>query len=165
MPKPVLQAMVLADHVYQDKVTGKHIVAGTFTRFLFKPSPQRDTASKEIAQRVSEEPTDEAKIERLVGPYTQAGTPYLYLALVEIHGEIPLELKFVDLSDASVILEAHMTVASKDPLSIAEFSVPMPRRIFVQKAGTYSLDLLYDSEILGSWRIVAAEIPTMTGDE
>ena len=32
MPKPVLQALVLADHVYQDKTTGKMVIAGTFNR-------------------------------------------------------------------------------------------------------------------------------------
>src|SRR5437763_7600736 len=30
MPRPVLQAMVLADHVYQDRTSGKYIIAGTF---------------------------------------------------------------------------------------------------------------------------------------
>ena len=32
MQKPILQAMVLADQVYQDVVTGKFVIAGTFGR-------------------------------------------------------------------------------------------------------------------------------------
>jgi len=32
--KPVLQALPLADRIYQD-TTGKHIIAGTFNRMVF----------------------------------------------------------------------------------------------------------------------------------
>lgn len=40
MPKPVLQALILADHVYQDRETGKRIIAGTFNQIFFtKPAP------------------------------------------------------------------------------------------------------------------------------
>ena len=30
MPRPLLQALLVADHVYQDKDTGKKVIAGTF---------------------------------------------------------------------------------------------------------------------------------------
>ena len=33
--KPRLQAILLADHIYQDK-SGKHVIAGTFNRWLFQ---------------------------------------------------------------------------------------------------------------------------------
>ena len=37
---PVLQALVVADRVYEDKGTGKKIIAGTFSRLFFKkPAP------------------------------------------------------------------------------------------------------------------------------
>jgi len=40
MPRPVLQAMVLADHVYQDRLSGKYIIAGTFGRIALRmPTP------------------------------------------------------------------------------------------------------------------------------
>jgi hypothetical protein len=34
MPKPVLQSLILADHVYEDKLTGKRIIAGIFNRII-----------------------------------------------------------------------------------------------------------------------------------
>jgi hypothetical protein len=34
MPKPVLQSLILADHVYEDKLTGKRIIAGVFNRII-----------------------------------------------------------------------------------------------------------------------------------
>lgn len=146
MPRPVLQAMVLADHVYQDKSSGKHVIAGTFTRIIFgKATIERAPDSDDNHER-----------HILSGPMTKAGSPYLYFALVEVHGTVPLELKFVDLSDASVLLEAKLAVTSSDPVSVAEYVVPMPP-LPVNKIGTFSLDLLHDGEILGSWRLSVQE--------
>jgi hypothetical protein len=34
MPKPILQSLILADHVYEDKLTGKRIIAGVFNRII-----------------------------------------------------------------------------------------------------------------------------------
>jgi hypothetical protein len=34
MPKPILQSLILADHVYEDKLTGKRIIAGIFNRII-----------------------------------------------------------------------------------------------------------------------------------
>src|SRR6478736_1940762 len=34
MPRPVLQSLILADHVYEDKLTGKRIIAGVFNRII-----------------------------------------------------------------------------------------------------------------------------------
>jgi hypothetical protein len=34
MHKPILQSLILADHVYEDKLTGKRIIAGVFNRII-----------------------------------------------------------------------------------------------------------------------------------
>jgi hypothetical protein len=146
MPKPVLQAMVLADHVYRDASTGKHIIAGTFTNINV------GTAKVVVAEHAE---GGERKI--LTGPVTKIGSPYLYLALVEVHGQVPLELKFVDLADSSVLFEAQLVVTSGDPVAVAEYVVELPP-LPVQKLGAYSLDILHESEILGSWRISVKKI-------
>lgn len=50
MPKPVLQAMVLADHVYQDRLSGKYIIAGTFGRIALRmPTPPQPAAQPPAA--------------------------------------------------------------------------------------------------------------------
>ena len=156
MPKPVLQAMVLADHIYQDRSTGKHIIAGTFTTIFIgsaKVTPAPDSEGAAGRHTVS-------------GPITRAGSPYLYIALVEVHGEVPLELKLVDLSDASVLMEAQVVVASNDPIAVAEFVLPLPI-LPASKIGTFSLDLLHGGEFLGSWRISVKEMeqPEESGAE
>jgi hypothetical protein len=147
MPKPVLQAMVLAEHVYQDRMTGKFVIAGTFATIFFG----------QISGVPIGEPEGERQKILVRGPITQSGSPYLYLALFDVHGQVPLNLKLVDLSDASVLFEVQILVASTDPVSVAEYILPMPL-LPVHKATTYSLDLFYEEEILGSWRITAKKI-------
>jgi hypothetical protein len=158
MPRPVLQAMVLADHVYQDRATGKMVIAGTFgTVFVGSVNVSRDEGD-----RTDEAERGESKPLVIRGPISQVGSPYLYLALVEVHGEVPLTLKFVDLSDANVLFEGQLSVTSTDPIGVAEIALPMPP-LPVHKLGTYSLDLLYDAEILGSWRVIVKRMEAEPG--
>lgn len=141
MSKPVLQAMVLADHVYQDRMTGKFIIAGTFSAIIRQNPPNLQTDSAgEILHPIP------------IGAMASAGSPYLYLALVEVIGQVPLILKFIDLADASLLFEANIIVGSTDPLLVAEYVIPMPQ-LPIAKSGNFSLDLLHDNEILGSWRV------------
>jgi hypothetical protein len=150
MPKPVLQAMVLADHVYQDRTTGKHIIAGTFTGLFFGSSKVQQADNESDRQDVT-------------GPITRIGSPCLYIALVEVHGQVPLDLKYIDLSDSSVLFEAQVVVAANDPVAVAEYIIPMPM-LPARQAGNYSLDLLHDGEILGSWRVSVRKIPDKTDE-
>lgn len=146
MPKPVLQAMVLADHVYQDRTTGKFIIAGTFgSMWIAEQRLSPPDSPLPPSSEIKENP------QQLSGPIVAAGSPYLYVALTEIHGEVPLRLRYVNLEDAGVLLEGHITVTSSDPVGVAEYCFPMPK--LPMKPGTYSLDLLHDEEILGSWRV------------
>ena len=142
MTTPVLQAMVLADHVYQDKSSGKHVICGTFSNIRF-------------GKRVTKD--NEEGGSQVAGPITRAGSPYLYIALIELGKETELEIQYVDLSDASILFNAKLGVAGVDPLKLAEFSIPMPP-LPASKPGSYSLDLLHDNEILGSWRVLVQEI-------
>ena len=112
MPKPILQAMVLADHVYQDRLTGKHIISGTFTGIVFGTAKVALEGEGDDQRHV----TAQAVI--------RAGSPYLYLALAEVHGQLPLSLKFVDLSDSSVLFEAQVVVTAADPVAVAEYILP-----------------------------------------
>ena len=36
---PILQSLLLADHVYRDQATGKHIICGVFSTIFFTPNP------------------------------------------------------------------------------------------------------------------------------
>lgn len=144
MVKPVLQAMVLADHVYQDRLTGKHIIAGTFTKIIFrKPRDGKITDGKVAGETVP------------VWQASQMGSSLLYLAFTSVHNTPELHLRFVDLSDASVLLELKFNLQAEDPVAVVELSIPMPRLPIERKKACYSLDLLWQNEQLGAWRIDA----------
>ena len=142
--------MVLADHVYQDRQTGKFIIAGTFGSIFF--------GKRKVIEPKEERPSEVAgQRQTFAGPLTQIGSPYLYLALAEVQGKVPLTIRFVDLSDANVLFETQLTVTSADPVATAEYVVPMPS-LPASKVGSFSLDLLYDGEMLGSWRVTVKKI-------
>lgn len=153
MPRPVLQALVLADHVYQDGLSHKFIIAGTFGRMWFRRQPK---ASADEQKREESRTRQADTIEEVLAHVSQAGSPWLYFALTDVHGRLPLQVKYVDLSDSSTLFEMSFEVASSDPIGVAEFALPMPA-LPRAKIGTYSVDLLHDSEILGSWRVVVSE--------
>jgi len=218
MPKPVLQAMVLADNVYQDRTTGKFIIAGTFSRLgitrrvaapivpaspasypamtppaspasLLENAPPTYASATPIAPVAPAPPSSAAPVgagpaeavpppplatppaappnetttfrsaAELTRAVSSAGSPHLYIALTDVHRTIPLKVRFVDLADITETVprfEIGLEVNSPDPVAVTELVIPMPR-LPVTGAGTFSLDLLYNGEILGSWRIVVTE--------
>lgn len=155
MPKPVLQAMVLADQVFQDRLSGKFIIVGTFSRILVrKPEESPDEVGSEI----------HGERNVILEPPTEIGSPYLYLALMEVHGRVPIQLKFVDLADARVLFEVQLVIESADPVLVAEYCVPLPR-LPANSAGAFSLDLVHDGELLGSWRVAVQEWQSRSGGD
>lgn len=139
--------MVVADHVYQDRSTGKFLITGTFSRLWIstpKPAPTPNQAQ-------TFQSTD--ALSRAV---SVAGSPHLYVALSDVHGAISLTLRYVDLSNGTNLFEMALGTSSADPLALTELGVPLPR-LPVPHAGVYSLDVLHDGEILGSWRIVVTQ--------
>ena len=147
MPRPVLQALVLADHVYQDRSTGKFLIAGTFSRLWISTPKPAATPN----QPVTFQSTD--ALSRAV---SAAGSPHLYVALSDVHGSISLTVRYVDLSNGSNLFEMVLGTTSSDPLALTELGVPLPR-LPMPHAGAYSLDVLHDGEILGSWRLVITQ--------
>ena len=143
--KPVLQALVLADHVYQD-VTGKKIIAGTFNRVLF--SPKRPV--KEV------ETPDGSKRQVTVGGM-QSGSPYVYLSLTDVCQGTKLVLQFVNLANNAVLLGTEIRVNCEDRLQTVEVVVPLPA-LPIKEPGIYALEVVCEGEILGFHRVRADEL-------
>jgi hypothetical protein len=162
-PKPVLQALLLAEHVYQDRATGKKIIAGTFNRLNFtRRRPQSPaSAPPEDAEPFAEPPAEEPigqpearELHNVISP----GSPFAFITLTEVHGTIPLELRYVDLQNNSVLLTTRFQVSCDDPLNTMELTIPIPM-LPAPHEGVYALELLHGNEPLGSMRIVAVENP------
>jgi hypothetical protein len=123
--KPTLQALVLADQIYTDADTGKRIIAGTFDAFTSPAFP--------------------AEYQRHT---------YAYLSLTGIHGEVPLVLRYVDLSTNEVLLECGpIPISSPDPLRSVDWSVMVPP-IPMPHAGAFAFEVHACNELLGSLRIM-----------
>ena len=170
MAAPVLQAMLLADQVYQDRGTGKYVICGIFSAIHFvpkEPSPGRDRpAGAGIpGNGTSEGPADESfegsahtpgsvPIARLV----RAGSPFAYVSLTELQGTRKFELRYVDLEENNVLFGTAFEVSCRDPLETIQITVPLPP-LPIPHEGVFVLELLCDGELLGSHRVLAKSQP------
>ncbi len=122
--KPVLQALLLADHVYTEEGTGKKVIAGTFD-CLFG----------------NEFPTEFYQV------------TYAYICVTDVHGEVPLMLRYVDLATNEVLLEyGPISVRSDDPLASIDFAIEVPP-IPMPHEGVFAFELHAFNELLGFLRI------------
>lgn len=145
--KPVLQALLVADHVYVDQATGKKIVAGIFHRLCFQKQENPPQVQQQGGQVTIQ-----------IGPGgQQAGSPFCYISLTEVHGEQAFELRYVDLANDRVLLATGFTTKSDSPLKTIEVVLPLPR-LPVPAAGAFALELLCNNEPIGSHRIIVDEL-------
>jgi len=140
--KPELQAFILADHVYQDRSSGKMIICGTFTRI--NKRLQRAAKPSEQPQQVS--------ADHLIN----SGTPYAYIRITGVRSEVTLSFRYIDLSDNQVLMSGGIELSPEnpDPVQSYEFNLPLPH-LPCPHSGSYSMDVLFKDELLGHWRIEA----------
>jgi len=143
--KPVLQALVLAEHVYEDK-SGKKIIAGTFNGINFR----RTQPIREVEQ------PDGIKTQLIEGG-AHGGSPYAYISLTDVLDNTSLELQFISLKRNKVVFRTGLIVRCPDRLATVELVVPLPPLI-VPETGTYAFEIMCEGEVIGSHRIVANEI-------
>lgn len=89
----------------------------------------------------------------------QSGSPFAYLSLTEVRGAMGFVLQLVSLEDDTQLFRSDLRVECHNPLITVEMTVPLPP-ISPPQAGIYALELLWNSEILGSLRIIVEDAPT-----
>lgn len=152
--KPILQALLVADHVYTDAATGKKIVAGIFHTLRFAKRPP---------QPLEAGVGGDAPMAIPIGGL-QAGSPFCYLSLTELRGRQAFTLRYVFLDEDKVIFSADVIVEQATPLDTVEAVLPLPTLPATQP-GMYALELLWNDEPLGSHRINVIEIADPAGAE
>lgn len=143
--KPVLQALVVADRVYQDRATGKVLICGTFHKVLFGKTPP-----------VFDVQTQEGRKQTLLAGGMDAGAPSAYISITDAASNTELLLQFTNLTTNRTIFGTKLRVESHDRLQTIEIVAPLPR-LPISEAGTYAIEVLCEGELLGSHRIVAEE--------
>jgi hypothetical protein len=127
MPQPIqLQALILADHIYQDHVTGKYVIAGTFHQL-------------NIAQF----------------PSTFARSIGVFVSFRGVTGHNKLNLAVVDPLDDTVLIQTPTFefdwTDENRPVELAVEVPPMP----LPHAGQYSFRLLVNDTFVAETYIVA----------
>jgi hypothetical protein len=144
--KPVLQALLLADKIYSDAATGKKVIAGTFSKLVI------------INQQAKVEQGVPSTLTVPAGGM-QAGSPFAYISVTDVHKQAKLTLRYVQLSDAKqqVFFQAELMASSENPLSTVELVIPLPPLPPIK--GVFALEVLCEADLLGSHRIVVEEMP------
>ena len=143
--RPIIQALVLAERIYTDK-SEKKIIAGTFNRIV-------------ISKRVVETHKLEDGSQRLVMPGgTDPGCPSAYLSLTDVVNNTDISLQIVNVSKNRVLFGTALTIECHDWLATIEIIIPLPPfRTFLNEPGTFSFDVVWKGEILGSHRVIVTE--------
>ena len=132
--KPVLQALLLADHVYVDHATGKRIIVGVFD-FLKTP----------------EFPTQFQR------------TTFAYCAFTGIRGKIDVIFRYVDLESNEVLMETiPIEVRAEDPITTSDLVTEIPP-LPMPHPGVYALEVHSCDELIGSLRVTVVG-PEAQGD-
>lgn len=143
--KPVLQAILVADHVYTDKQSGKKIIAGVFHGLAF---------FKSGASRIVEK---DGEKKRLVLGGVQSGSPYAYISLTSIRGKQSFVVRYVDLGQDQPLFQTEFQIECNDPLQTCEAVLALPK-LPTPRAGSYALELLWHDEPLGLFRVQVQEL-------
>lgn len=151
-PVPVLQALVLADRVYQDR-SGKMIITGTFSGYKFTKKPP-------VVEIIR---PDGTKQKAVMGGMN-AGSPYAYVSLTDVCDGTVIHFQFVNLSRDKTLFGTEVTISNSDRLRNVEISLPLPTLPIVE-AGIYALQVMCEGQLLGSWRVVAEDMDFKMEDQ
>lgn len=144
--KPVLQALVLAERVYTDHPSGKKIIAGTFNEIRLEKFEVKEIELPDGSKR-QEIPTVPGGIDM--------GSPMAYVSLTDVVDGTNISLQMVNMTKNEVMYKIDINIRNQDRLATVEIVAPLPPiRPFIHGAGTWSLDLVWRGEILGSHRLL-----------
>ncbi len=140
--KPHLQALVLAEHVYELMGGGK-VIANTVNHVTIRPN---SNFSQEI------EHPDGTRNRFVSGGMSE--TSYAYISLTDVVDYTELLMQFVNLQLNAVLFESSVAIRCRDRLATVEIVAALPR-LPVASPGAYAFEIVWNGEILGSHRIVA----------
>lgn len=188
MATPILQSLLLADHIYRDQQTGKHIICGIFSTIFFTPTPTTPPAKAENPENGGNsghsheggnanggiaglpiesrpgQPSSEAghppSRPQPIQNLVQAGSPYVYFSVTELKSRKTFEVRYVDLHENRVLFQAEVPIECDDPLKTIEVSMPLPRLPLVAlEERVYALEIVCEGQMLGSHRVLARIAP------
>ena len=184
MTTPVLQALLVADHIYQDQSTGKFVICGIFGTIYFLPPESQSQGDAAPPGPAGDESGGESgngagsggpagagsngpgagsapvpqQQQMPLNRLLRAGSPSAYVSLTEIHGQRSFELRYVDLNENHVLFTFEFKVECRNPLETIQLTLPLPV-LPVPHEGAFALELVCEGELLGSHRVLAKRQP------
>lgn len=138
---PVLQALLVADRIYELAHNGGMVIAGTLNKLTLNPAPK----SHQVQQ------DDGTRIQRVEARTPVA--PNVYISLTDVHNNTELSIQLVDLSRNEVLMHTSFVIENGDRIGSTEIIAPMPPLNIIQRPGAYAIEVVFNDEILGSYRI------------
>jgi hypothetical protein len=120
---PRLQAFLVADAVYQDRETGKHVIAGTFARLIVPSVPG------ELGRGIA-----------------------TYCALTGVAGSVQVTLQFETAHGDVLLRSSGLTLTCTNPGLLVEFAIAVPA-LPLPDAGSFQLVLLLDDQRFATYAI------------
>ena len=157
--KPRVQAILVADHVYEDKITGKKIIAGVFDRLLLV---DQQRLSRQWQQ--DSEKGEVGGYRNLIPGGMQSGAPSSFICLTDVRGKQDFILQYTYVNEEQILFQTSFTITCNDPLHAVEIVLPLPP-LPTDRRGTYSLELVWNNEVIGSHRIRVEEYPLPEKEE
>ncbi|HMP03324.1 MAG TPA: hypothetical protein PKD86_03610 [Gemmatales bacterium] len=143
---------MLAERVWTDQ-NNKKIIGGTFNQVLIGRMPRPEQASQ---------PPGAKGVPLAAGH--DPGCPMAYISLTDVVDATTLSLQFFNLSRNRMIAERTFEIKGRGRLATIELVVPLPPLAqIVKEAGSYTLDVVWQGEILGSHRLTVKEIEHAEG--
>lgn len=140
--KPILKALVVADHVYKDVTTGKVIVCGIFHNIHLRSTPIQ--ANEPIS------------LEKVQAGFN-LGSAFAYVSVTDADGDHSFNIRYANLATDEVHFDMQLSTSCKDPLETIDLIIPLP--VLPQQKGVYALELLWRSnDPMGSFRITVGEL-------
>ena len=153
--KPKLQSLILANQVFQDKLSNNFVIAGTFNTLRVRQNQPVQCASP--AEKAVQPQRKSISVLR------SAGNPWLFFSVTDIVGTVQCSIRYVYLKDYQVLFSTEFTIASEDRLATLESRLELPLLPIVG-LGQYSLEFLAHDEMIGSLRIIAVPDEGETGE-
>jgi hypothetical protein len=121
-----LQAILLADHIYQDKDTGKYVIAGTFHQLNVPSFP--------------------ATLGKIVN---------VFISLTGLTGKAAINLEFVDASSGKQLMHmSSLEISCDSPDVSVDFAVEVPP-LPLPNAGRYLFRASADGNLIGEVALYA----------